>query len=1058
MPASERRCDKTKGVPVYKINSSLRSALLLGAATAAVISVSGAAFAQETVETVIVTGSRIPQQGIISATPVTSIGQQELQLQGTSSVETLLNNLPSVFAEQASEVSNGALGVATVNLRDLGSSRTLVLIDGKRLMPGDPDVGQGGEVADLNVIPSALVEHVEVVTGGASTVYGSDAVAGVVNFIMRKDFEGVEMDVQGGIANHTNGDKMMQGIVNAAGYALPKSEVWDGGNVNTTFVIGANSPDGKGNVTAYFGYRAERALLQTQRDFSACAATVNWYTSPPNTSYYCGGSSTNPLGRFKTLTRPANSIVNDIYRTDSLQQDSSGNELYALNSYNVDGASMHLFGTGANDYFNYAPYNYLQRPDTRYTGGAFAHYDYNQHLQVFSSFMFMDDHTIAQIAPSGLFYGTPYSVNCDNPLLATNTSLQDFLCGAGTYTAASVAAHQNDPTIPLVPLSSTDSATTNIGRRFSELGGRQDDLRHTDYRIVIGAKGEIVDGVTYEVSAQYSTAIYAENYLHDMSISRMQKAMQVVDVGGVPTCKSVLDSSDPNCVPLNIFTQSSVSPAAFDYVQGAGFKEGNTNERVLNANVTADLGKWGVQLPWADSGVQVNVGTEYRREELTLRVDDEYKTGDLAGQGGPTPNVSGAYYVTEGFGEARIPVVSNRPFVEDLTLNAGYRYSSYNVQGNASSYKYGFEWQSIDDIKLRGSYQRAVRAPNVNELFYPPSQGLWNGTDPCSGLSPQYSLTQCERTGVTPGQYGGIDNCSAAQCTALFSGSVALKPEAANTWSIGVVFTPTFVEGFSATIDYYNIKVNGLVGNIPQSIIIQKCAEDNLAQFCSLIHRAPGTGIIFGQGPAAGYIDSPNVNTGFLQSEGVDVTTNYQTDLDTFGLSGYGSLSANLIGTYQPTYKTQPYSATQYYPAGHVYNCAGSFGLVCGTPSPEWRHQMRVTWNSPWDFNFSVAWRHFSSVKFDGNSSDPSLNDGHPFDVIDAHIPAYDYFDLAGEWQVMKGLTLRGGVQNLFDKDPPVIDSGNFGISGAPYGNGNTYPAVYDSLGRTIFLAATVKF
>ena len=254
--------------------SSLKTALLLGAATASAMSLSTMARAQESVETVVVTGSRIPQVGLYSSSPVTAVSNQEIKYEGTTNVETLLNNLPGVFADFTETASNGATGQATVDLRGLGSVRTLVLVDGTRLMPSDP----ANPVADLNQVPAALVDHVEVQTGGASAVYGSDALAGVVNFIMRKDFEGVEVDAQYSVNNAGNGDSELESLQDAAGFPHAPTDWWGGATTDSTLIIGTNTADGKGNVTAYVGYRNIQPVLESKRDFSACSisTTGSW--------------------------------------------------------------------------------------------------------------------------------------------------------------------------------------------------------------------------------------------------------------------------------------------------------------------------------------------------------------------------------------------------------------------------------------------------------------------------------------------------------------------------------------------------------------------------------------------------------------------------------------------------------------------------------------------------------------------------------------------------------------------------------------------------------------
>lgn len=984
---------------MHTSNLFLRRTLMMGVAAVTTLGISSGIYAADDgetagVETVVVTGSRIPQANLYSASPVTALSKDEIKYDGATSAEEMLNKLPTVFAGQTSSVANGATGTATINLHGMGAARTLVLVDGLRLMPGAPD----DEAADINIIPTALLENVETYTGGASTTYGSDAVGGVVNFKMRKDFEGFEIDAQGGINMHNNGNKMMQGVVSDAGYDYPSGNKFDGENANITAIFGANTADGRGNVTMYFGYRAQRAVTGSDRDWSACSTGLN----DDMKTYSCSGSGTIPAGRF--------------YSVDG---NGSGSKVLG------DDNSIHDYGTS--DSYNYGPLNYLQRPDTRYTAGAFAHYDVNSHLKLQGSFMFMDDHTIAQIAPSGVFYGTEYTVNCDNPYLEENSDLHSYLCTSNG-------------------LSDDDDATVYIGKRLSQ--ARQDDLRHTDYRIVIGASGNIIPGIDYQLTGQYSTAIYAENYMNDVSMANVQDGLEAeYDSSGNIVCSS----GDSDCVALDLFNSDGMTSDMLDYIMADGLKKGSTTERVINLNFTVDLGQWGIKSPWAASGAYTNFGYEYRDENLVYRTDEEYQSGDLAGQGGDTPSVFGSYNVSEGFIETQVPIVDNLPFVQNFTVNAGLRYSSYNMQGNAATYKYGFTWQSTDSVMFRGSYNRAVRAPNINEMFGAQYQNLYNGTDPCAGASPTDTLEECERTGVTAEQYGSINQCSSSQCSAYYGGNKDLKPEKANTWSIGMVLTPDMIPGFSASVDYYRIMVHDMITYISPSIIVNQCAETGAAEYCDMIHRSSSTGILFGQGTGSGYVSSINTNTGYMREQGMDFKATYMFDLDQVGAPGMGSVAATFQGTYMWDYTTQNYTGAS------SYNCAGEFGLVCGTPNPKWRHNMRVTWTTPWDLNLSLNWRYIGRVSFDGNSSDANLNDGYDYDFADSHIADYSYFDLAGNWTVMKGLTMRFSINNIFDKDPPILDSSSLGISGAPYGNGNTFPGVYDAMGRVMSLGATLK-
>ncbi|MGH7873653.1 MAG: TonB-dependent receptor plug domain-containing protein, partial [Candidatus Binatia bacterium] len=296
---------------MFKSNLSarnLRAALLTGAATATVFAFIGPVAAQEAgSETVVVTGSRIPQTGLTSISPVSVVGQEEAKLQGTANMETLLNNLPSVFAGQTQGLTNGGSGTATVDLRGLGSVRTLVLVNGRRLMPGDPFL----PAPDLNQIPASMVERVEVETGGASAVYGSDAISGVVNFIMRQDFEGIEVSGQYSLYNHDNNCTRCDERVEAGHFATAPDNTWGGGAIDTSVVMGVNSGDGKGNITAYMTYRHNQALFESERDFSACT-----YGAVGNNDFACGGSSN--FARIRSVDAAATAIGKNAYIGDTV--------------------------------------------------------------------------------------------------------------------------------------------------------------------------------------------------------------------------------------------------------------------------------------------------------------------------------------------------------------------------------------------------------------------------------------------------------------------------------------------------------------------------------------------------------------------------------------------------------------------------------------------------------------------------------------------------------------------------------------------------------------------
>ena len=1046
---------------------TLRSTLLLGAASVAAIGLSTAAAAQEqSQETVIVTGSRIPQQGLYAPSPVTAVGQQELKFEGTVGVETLLNNLPSVFAAQTAGVSNGASGTATVNLRDLGAVRTLVLVNGTRLMPGDPLLA----AADLNTVPASLVDHVEVLTGGASAVYGSDAMAGVVNFVMRKDFEGIELDTQYGVAQADNTNASYRGLIAAPGYTEPKEGIWDGANVTGTVIMGANTDNGKGNVTGYIGYNNVEAVFAGARDFGACTfGLVQPSNKLPPIGHNCAGSSN--YNRWLSL-----------------------DDLQAGKAYGFFEQGTGAAGTGnfvpftgaANQAFNFGALNYLQRPDTRYNGGFFAHYEVNKELDVYSSFMFTDDYTVAQIAPSGLFLGTgtingaDVEVNCNNPLLTLNEAAA--LCSSNAQLGLYNATKGKQGSNTCVPVGTTgncdltpNQALLEIGRRDLEGGDRLNNLRHTAYRLQIGAKGDLGDGWSYDVYAQYGYTIFSENYQGEFSKKRTQAALEVDPATGKcyaaePNAQGV--TTDSKCIPLDIFNGiGSITPNMLSYVLASGFQEGYTEEQIVSGDMTGDLGEYGVKSPWAKAPVQVSFGSEYRAEYLQDLVSGDFDlagTTDLYGQGGPTPpRPRSGYNVVEGFGEAKIPLIQEMPYVEDLSANAGYRYSSYSIAGSVSAYKDGLEYQPVDDIRFRASYERAVRAPNVLELFSPVNTGLFSGTDPCASSK----LGQC--ASVANAGVAGVLACPANQCNQQTGGNLSLRPEIGDTRSIGAVFTPSFIDGFTATVDYFNINVSHAIAGIGSNIILAQCYGANAsaaseARFCPLVQRN-SNGQLFG----GGFVTNTSQNTGFRHTKGFDFEANYNFNFDSWSMtSGYGALQFAFVGTWLQSYAVEPvpglsfpstFNAEQVH-LNSTYDCAGLYGPTCsvlGGPLPKWRHRLRVTWTTPWDLDLSANWRYLSGVSLEENTTYPLLQ--HNFckapafcsDPVDGTINAFWYLDLAADWAVRTGVDLHAGVNNVFDRLPPALSSA---VLPTGVGNDNTFPGTYDSMGRTFFIGATIKY
>jgi outer membrane receptor protein involved in Fe transport len=1020
----------------------------------------------------IVTGSRIPQPNLESASPVTVVTSQEVKVSGTTRTEDLINSLPQVFATQGSNISNGASGTATIDLRGLGSKRSLVLVNGKRLQAGDT----GNPVADINFVPAVMIKRVDVLTGGASSVYGADAVAGVVNFIMDTTFTGFRIDGQASVFNHKN--RASQDIIDAntdLGFLPPRGWSTNGGAQDIAGVFGAAFDDGRGHVTAYATYRTQDPVLQSSRDYSFCALTGLVDEDPRAVRFPGDRPDVKKLGRNFNCSGSLTSATGTFLQYDPNDQDGNGKGDFRL----IDVAQVQ--GNGFVNYytaFNFNPYNYFQRPDERYTFGAFADYEISPAFKPYAELMFMDDRSDAQIAPSGDF-GNTNALACDNALLTA--AQRDRLCG--TYDAKLDTDH--DPDTPPVLVTGLDptfvgslngmanvqQTFTYILRRNVEGGGRDDDIRHTDYRLVGGLRGDAARGISYDAYYQFGRTLRNETYFNDFSVTRLGRAIDAIAVDpntglqvapGTPgaeiMCRAAFTGIDPDCIPYNIFQAGAVNLNALNYLQTPGFQRGEIHETIAHADFTINGDEYGWRMPWAETGIGINVGAEYRKESLDFKVDQAFESGDLAGQGGPTPPVSGQFDVRELFGEVQLPIVEHN-FIDQFTITGGYRYSNYHVAGNSfntDTYKLQAELAPIRDIRFRGSYNRAVRAPNIVELFFPTSLALSGTVDPCATATPTATQEQCALTGVSAIQYGNVSKNPANQYNGLFGGNPDLTPEKADTWTAGVVIQPRFVPGLALTADYFNIKVKNLIGSPSFSSVLNGCmgtggATQDLT-LCPLIHRNTATGSLW-QGAdldTAGYIILRNRNftgTG-LFTKGFDFQGNYSRRL-----GGVGTLNLSFVGTLV----TKLGSPTDSQPG----TFAGS------TPSPKWRHTLRAGLTMPNGLGLSVRWRHFSGVNCDylvqsecsvtiDPDGDPDTDNSvrHPIPGNE-RLSAQDYFDLTLTARLAQRLNLRIGANNIFDRDPPL--AGSQAVP-AGFGNGNTYPQVYDALGRYLFAGFTVDF
>ena len=952
-----------------KLSGAIQLAIALGSSTL----VQGNVLAQETaadtqqVEKISVTGSRIKRTNLVSASPVTEITAEDIAISGITRVEDLLNDMPQIFAGQTSALANGATGTATVDLRNLGSTRTLTLLNGRRMPSGSPQAGGIG--ADINQIPAALIERVEVLTGGASATYGSDAIAGVVNFILKDDFEGVELDYQYSFYQHDNDNDRLQQLNKDAGYPAPSGSTTDGKTHDFSILLGANTADGRGNVTMYATIRDIASVIQGDRDYSACAIR-----NEPNV---CAGSGTIAEGR-----------VTDFGDFDFIIQ---GDQFVPRNG----------------ETYNYGAVSYYQRPDERKTFGAIGHYEINGKVDIYAEVNFMDDRSVSGIAPSGAFFVTE-TLNCNNPLLSAQQF--DVLC----------TQNGKGP---------NDTIGAFVGKRNVEGGQRLDDLRHTSFRGVVGARGFINDNWNYDIFANYGSVSFSQQYKNDLSITALKRALNVVahPETGDPVCQSVLDGSDPNCVPYNIFTTGGVTQAALNYISLPLVSKGTTITKQVSGYVAGDLTDYGITTPWASSGINIVLGFERREEKLEFDPDQAFQSGDGAGQGGPTSAVFGEFDVDEFFTEANIPLIEGASFAEQLNLELAYRYSDYSTDKTTDTYKYAMDWMINEDVRVRASFQRAVRAGNVRDLFRPQSLGLFNmNEDPCAGANPLYTFEQCARTGVTAEQYGNIADNPAGQYNSITGGNPNLEPEKSDTVSFGLVLSPSALPGFDLALDYFNIDVQDAISNVPERFILDQCALTGGQEFCSLINRSPTRGTLW---IGNDNIVATDINIGFFETSGVDFDASYS-----FSLDEMGELKFNAVGTYLTKWDQKNT------PEAPIQECLGFWDRSdCGAPTPKLRYNLRATWSTPWDASITATLRHFGKADELNNGPTP--------------LSAQNYLDISANWTILDNTTLRFGINNLLDREPPIVPNTPSGV-----GNGNTFPGPYDAMGRYIFTGINVAF
>ena len=1001
---------------------SFNKSYLSHAVAAAVAStLPGFAFAQDeeaNLEEVVVTGSRLTKSNVTSSVPLVQIGAEEINSRGVARVEDVVNILPNVFVSQTAEVANGASGTSTLNLRGLGSQRTLVLIDGKRLPFGSPFSSS----ANVDMVPARMVERVDIVTSGASAVYGSDAVAGVVNFITKKDFEGFEFDYQYSTNYNKNSNGYMENLLGEADFFDPGSTTTGEASLMSV-LMGVNSDDGRGNITLFGTYEDMEEMLGKDRDTGACTL---FGSSDP----FCGGSSN--FRRFNGTI--GNGVAGTVF------QELNG-ELVPF--------------TGRSDmYYNYGAVNHYQRPVERWNLGASGHYELTENVEAYFDTTYMNNKTAAQIAESASF-NRPFFTNCDNPLLLggnPNNNPDGVRLGdmTGTFDA-------NGDFVSCLDWMAAGNESIDVqfinSHRNVEGGPRVSTYENSTWRAIFGLRGDINDDFAFDLFGQFAATEGTRISQNDLNFNRVQQALYVTGTFDNPVCR---DTSG-GCVPWNIFTRNAdgstaVTDEAAAFIAGVGIVTGDTEQTVFGGTVEGDLTNFGIKSPMAEAGMTGLVGFEYREDYLGRLSDDISKISGgrgLTGTGGATLPIAGEIEVEEIFMEMSMPLIAGQPMVQELGLTAGYRYSDYTTNGNgvtnsfdADTYFAGLSWAPNDEVRFRVNQSVAIRAPNVFDLYVGINTGLVelspvNGDgDQCSGANPVATQAQCANTGLSAAQYGTVDPSAAGQFNLITGGNPNLVAERGETTTFGVVITPSMIEDLTIAIDYFDIEVTNAIGTVPAQTSYDRCLTTGDPAFCNNIQRdTAGTLHLLNEAPGGGLagISTQNVNVATDATEGVDVNITYSLDM-----SDMGSLNFDYAATFLDT------NYTIAIPGDDKVECTGAYAGPCGLPAPEYNHRFLATWVTPYDLTVSATWRHIGETDLYG------LTD--PQGYLEDSMEERNYLDLAATYDYSENVQVRFGANNLLGDDAPVTTS-----SGTGTGNNNTYPGLFD-VSTYLFAGVTVKF
>jgi len=872
------------------IARAVHSAVIASTVTAGASFTAPAALAQddEVLEEVVVTGSRLRRdRDFVEVSPVATVGMDEVQGLGNLTLEQTVNRMPQLRPDTNSNTNQWGGAAMTADLRGLGAVRTLVLVDGRRYIPAE-DTG----VADLATIPDMLVQSVEIVTGGASAVYGSDAIAGAINFRLRDNFQGAEVRYQRG-----------------------ESQEGDGETERLDFLLGAGSEDGSSNVTLALSWSERGTIMGDARDFSAIPIVAS-----PTGEYIPFGSGNIP-GTVISLQPAQFSEINGVDLSNS-----DGSCPGPIQGVRFDQGSQPVPYCRPIDQFNYAADNFLMRPMERYQISTIGRHQLSESVEAYGQAFYNKYEQQYQMAPEsvaptsfGQQSGTmiiPDAVN--NPLF--NDTLQDFWAQNADF---------------FDPDGDGDYVVSNTGRRFEEFGPRNTSFNIDSFLITGGVRGDFDwagKNWTWDAFYQYSRNDTSQTTTGLLSRSSLTLGLDpVINPDGSVSCRTEVRG----CVPVNIFGTDALTPEMANFLKSESTTDNTFQRRVGGATIAGDL----FEMPAGP--VASAFGVEYRREDISVRPNEAQLRGDL---GSFAPEVvEGDYDLYEVFGEARLPLLDDQFGLQGLALEGALRFADYSTIGQVSTWSASLDMDVNEQLKLRAGYSRAIRAPNLDELLRPVSGGFRPVVDPCLAENNPSQATKdlCVQQGVPPSVIDTLVDGTRTGYTLISGGNPDLGEEEADTLTAGFVLSPNMLPNLSMSLDYYEVELTDAISQVDGQLLLNDCfATLNFnSPSCQAIRRDSNGNVL--------EVVAPLLNLADRNVDGMDLQVAYAFD----SLPGWASLPNN-----DATLDVQWFSSwqftndTQVLPSLPAIDCAGKYSGTCSSggvrPAPGFRGLLRATYAS----------------------------------------------------------------------------------------------------------------